>query len=342
MWNEPKSNQLGFLKRGIVHYSVFVLLLIGFASCSNELDSTATWKETLVVYCLLDAKADTQFVRVSKAFLNEKTGALQIAQIADSLYPDTVIVTIKNLNTGKISRLSKFNAPKQPGIFNNSRHPLYIMVKQNGDSIAVRNNYAIEVINPKTGFRVWSETNIVEPAKISSPFRNSNAVFTFNFNLIVFNFYTGLNSAGSDGKFIVNYTEMSKIDTNQKVNKTIIWDLFTSQYVNPGKSIVIAQTQKSMFYFMQAKMGIDNSKLRRINSVGCALYTGNQQVMDYISINEPSLGIVQKQAEYTNINGGYGLFGSRCAQIIDHVRFESMSISTLQNDSITRLLNIVK
>lgn len=321
---------------------LFGSLILGLGSCSNEIDVTASWKETMVVYCLLDTRADTQFVRLSKAFLNEKTGALQIAQIADSIYPDTAIVTIKNLNTGKISRLTRFNAPKQSGIFNNSRHPVYIMVRKNGDSVVFRNNYELEVINPKTGYRIWAQTNIVEPAKISGPFRNSNAVFSFNLSNVVFDFYNGANAAGVDGKFIINYTEMLKQDTNQKVNKTIVWDLFTSRAVQSNENTTLPYPQRSLFFFMRNLMGIDDTKLRRIRSLGCALYTGNQQVMDYISINEPSLGIVQKQAEYTNINGGYGVFGSRCVQITDNVRFEPISLQTLQTDSITRLLNIVK
>lgn len=330
------------LYRIVLPFVALGSIISGFSGCSNDIDVTANWKETMIVYCLLDTKADTQFVRLGKAFLNEKTGALQIAKIADSIYPDTAIVTIKDLTTGKKTTLKRYNAPKNMGLFSDARNPVYIMVRQQGDSILYQHSYELEILNPKTHYKITSQTNVVEPARLTSPFRNANAVFSFSIPNIVFDFFTGSNAAGADGKLLVNYTEMLKSDTNVKVQKTIAWNLFTSKTVNATENVTIPYPQRSFFFFLRNVMGVDDTKIRRINSLGSELYTGNQMVMDYISINEPSIGIVQKQAEYSNINGGYGLFASRCAQIVNNVRFEPQSIQTLQTDSITRALNIIR
>jgi hypothetical protein len=64
-------------------------------------------------------------------------------------------------------------------------------------------------------------------------------------------------------------------------------------------------------------------------------------LVDYISVNEPSIGIVQKQADYTNVNNGFGLFASRVQQQILNVPLDKNSLPVLQKDSNTRKLNFV-
>jgi hypothetical protein len=64
-------------------------------------------------------------------------------------------------------------------------------------------------------------------------------------------------------------------------------------------------------------------------------------LLDYISVNEPSIGIVQKQAEYSNIDGGLGLFASRCTQTIDRVPIHAASISYMAKHPTTLPLNLI-
>jgi hypothetical protein len=70
-------------------------------------------------------------------------------------------------------------------------------------------------------------------------------------------------------------------------------------------------------------------------------YGGNQTLADYISVNQPSIGIVQKTAEYTNIEGGYGIFASRCIQEMRKVKLDASSINLLRTHIETKDLNIV-
>ena len=45
--------------------------LILFSGCDNEVDINADWKETIVVYGLLNPNDSIQYIKVNKAFLNE-------------------------------------------------------------------------------------------------------------------------------------------------------------------------------------------------------------------------------------------------------------------------------
>ena len=62
--------------------SAFAVL---FTACETDFDVNAKWEETTVVYGLLDASTDTQYVRINKAFLGEMD-ALQMGQYSDSIY----------------------------------------------------------------------------------------------------------------------------------------------------------------------------------------------------------------------------------------------------------------
>ena len=69
-----------------------ILVLLAFSSCENTVDINADWKETIVVYGLLDPNDSVQYIKVNKAFLNQNTSAYTVAQISDSLYLDSTEV----------------------------------------------------------------------------------------------------------------------------------------------------------------------------------------------------------------------------------------------------------
>jgi hypothetical protein len=93
--------------------------------------------------------------------------------------------------------------------------------------------------------------------------------------------------------------------------------------------------------FLANSLQAEANKKHRIKWVGFSFHGGNQTLLDYISVNEPSIGIVQKQAEYTNIENGIGLFASRVQQSIMHVPFDRNSLPILQKDSTTKKFNFI-
>ena len=95
-----------------------ILVLLVFSSCENTVDINAEWKETIVVYGLLDPNDSVQYIKVNKAFLNQNTSTYTVAQISDSLYLDSTEVSLRQVNTGRVINLIRTNTvKKQPGIF---------------------------------------------------------------------------------------------------------------------------------------------------------------------------------------------------------------------------------
>lgn len=324
-----------FLFVGTIIFSIF----LGLSSCENEVDINADWKETIIVYGLLDANDSVQYIKINKAFLNEKQSAYQVAQISDSLYLDSVKVTLTDLYTGEVIVLNRTNKlKKDSGIFANDVNYLWQTTKK----LAEDREYEINVRNPLSGTSVNSRTRTVKTANIRAPFTSPKSVFSLGTDYITVMCAPGLNAKAYDVKFLVKYETISTIDTSVKEVKTITWDM-VKNFPVAGTGDLIRKIEKTAFFqFLGNTIPADPNKLHRILSVGTIFYGGNQNLVDYISVNEPSIGIVQKQSEYSNVVGGLGLFASRCKQVTQDIKFDPTSVFLLQTNAYTKALNFVK
>ena len=94
--------------------------------------------------------------------------------------------------------------------------------------------------------------------------------------------------------------------------------------------------------FLASSLDSSLPVIRNLKSVSIEYYAGGESLVDYISVNEPSIGIVQKIADYSNVTGGTGLFGSRCQQGIYNVPIEPATIGFLASMPVTTGLNFVR
>jgi hypothetical protein len=328
-----------YLKKWAVLSLIPVLLLQ--VSCNNEVDINADWQETIVIYGILEPGKDVQKIRVSKAFQNEGTSAIAAAKVSDSLFLDTIIVRLKNVNTGIVYTLTpKFNEPKEPGIFAQDRNPIYILDKNiHGHVIQPDVTYEIEAINPITGKRAWASTKVMENATLAAPIQADRAVFNIGENF-VFSLKVGRNAYSYDGKMDITIKEWS-IVTNDTATKVVRWNYLTDFIVGNDAVALTRIPRSSFLQLLSSVYQYDPNMRRRIVKLDFVTYGGNQQLFDFISVNEPAIGIVQKQAEYSNIVGGYGLFASRTEQWFYDCVANTALIGIIRTDKETKDLNFV-
>ena len=317
------------------------MLLLG-SSCKNDLNINAKWKETIVVYGMLDCNDTVQYIRVGKAFLNENTGALEAAKISDSLYLDSAVVLIRSTDNSFRDTLRRvWNIPKDSGLFANDKNPLYRISTKGPRSLDPAKRYVIEVQSPKTGNKVWGETNIVGKCIVFAPFRDSNSNFSVTPEFFTISLRSGTNSFAYDVKLKVIYEEFPKNDTNKKIIKSVSWNVLTNATTQGPSNMIYKIPRLALLQFLGSAISSDSTQYHRLKTASLFLYGGNQTITDYISVNEPSIGIVQKQAEYSNINGGFGLLASRCIQRIQGARFDGGSINYIKNHPETKGLNLL-
>jgi hypothetical protein len=315
-----------------------ILVLLAFSSCENTVDINADWKETIVVYGLLDPNDSVQYIKVNKAFLNQNTSAYTVAQISDSLYLDSTEVSLRQVNTGRVINLIRTNkVKKQPGIFASDVNYLW----QTTEKINGNDLYEVTVKNPISKQAVTSHTNTDSPSLIRAPFFNNKSLFSLAPEYITFRATPGANVKAYDVVLEVTYDEFDVVDTTIKLTKTAFWKVMTNYQVDQGD--LIRQVEKEAFFQFMANTLTSGPNLKhRFVSFGVTYYSGSQNLIDYMSVNVPAIGIVQKQAEYSNIEGGLGLFASRCVQSIRGIKFEPSSLSFIQVHPLTKKLNFVR
>ena len=91
-----------------------VISAITVFGCKTDFPVNAPYKPIMVIYGLLNANADTQFVRIQKAFQNENIDALIVAGNADSIYYDDrlQVFLLSNLNKTDSIFLKRTIIPK--------------------------------------------------------------------------------------------------------------------------------------------------------------------------------------------------------------------------------------
>ena len=81
---EPKILKFARMRK----IAILFITTIFLWSCETEFEVNAPWKDVSIVYGLLEANKDTQYVKIYRAFLGEKD-ALMMASHPDSIYYNT-------------------------------------------------------------------------------------------------------------------------------------------------------------------------------------------------------------------------------------------------------------
>jgi hypothetical protein len=291
------------MKKHILH--IFILLLL--ASCDNEIDINAPWVETPVVFGLLDADTNVQYIRIQKTYLNSVDQTTdQGAQYPDSLYFDTLVVKVFS-STGQEFNFVKTTYPKDDGFFTNENHVVY---RASGFQPNINTTYRLNIFSPKSGKTYLSNTSVIARTTFSTspvsiryrPDLNSNLVFRAT---------PGANSVVIDAVVRLKYLEYPVGNPSAAVTKFV--DYFSDQ------SLVLSSTgdyqrfnnMRSMFDIMASKLAVNNAVERRFLSIDYVFYAGTTDLKLVIDLSKPSQSLVQVNPEFSNIEGGLGIFTGR-------------------------------
>ncbi len=77
-----------------------IALFASLMACDNEIDLNADYEDTTVVFGLLNANADTQFVRITRTFLEDGQSAIDLAQDANRLFYNNIDVKLTHVQIG--------------------------------------------------------------------------------------------------------------------------------------------------------------------------------------------------------------------------------------------------
>lgn len=285
-------------------------------SCENEVEINAEFEEKTFALALISAQSDTQFVKITKTFLDNETSAIQLAQDPNNLYYDSLNVTISELNNsnnvvGQPFKLSKILRTKADGLFTTERNEVYWtdgVIKEN-----TKYKLSIDKLNGQpltTGeATVTRGINIVKPASVNTL---SFVDIRAQVKEYGFEFKTTENVGDFSARIVYNYIEINNVDSTLKSIEIPL-----ASFENPSLGVrteLFDLDGQKFFDAIEANIPVSNNPPKRLiidKAVDIIVEAADGNYTLYRDVNGPIDGLAQTRPEYTNITNGIGLFASR-------------------------------
>lgn len=298
-------------------FSLLTLLSAFFFSCSTDVDILGEYKDTTVVYGLLNQDSAT-YIKVNKAFLGDGN-ALIMAKVQDSsLYKNDISVVLYELND--TDTLNKYVldtitiGTKEPGVFYNPYQLLYYTDAQLDEDYT----YFLKIVIGDK--EVTASTELIDDFDIQRP---PAAGEFFNFlpvsqNPLYAKWYTSKNGKRYDVAYRFYFKEKS-LTHPDTIMRYVDWNLGTlvETHSTGGKQLQLGYMSKSFYTICENNIPYDDPEQesgvyqRWPYRVEFVISVASTELNTYMDVNSPSNSIVQERPQYTNINNGIGLFASR-------------------------------
>ncbi len=333
-------------------FSVCILICIHWAACSTDFELAGEWKETTVVYGVLNARDSVHYIRIQKAFLGEGINAFEVAQIGDSLYHEvapTVKVEVydvaeknfdKQYNLQKIEAIS-VDIEKEEGIFATEPHWLY----QFTHPLTADSLYQL-VIETQRGNTIKGSTPIIDNFELRYPDSDDTLSLLQNFEVL---FETAPNGFSYSLYLHFNYTNKSLTnnDTLQE-DVTAIWPIFSNKKIVPFNDRITLsehQVQSDLFFnFLLGKIPVsDTISERNFKSIDLVFWVANEDYYNYDQFVRANLGITSFHAgqPFTNLEGGIGVLASRYQKVVKNIQITPSTLDAIACSPATRQLRFL-
>ena len=299
-------------------------LVLVLASCSTDVDIYAEYRQVPVIYGLLDANADTNFIKISRSFYVQGD-AYQAALNPDSCnYPGKLDVRLVEYYNGDSIREIIFDTitvhNKEQGVFYAPNQKLYYTTEplcMNG--VKNRYSYLLRVVLPDC--TVVTKADMVGNAgfEIQSLAVNFSKEY-FDAVSRRFLFYPAVNAAFYDVSMTFTFKEQRTPD-GDSVPRTMYWPIgtyteFDLQNNMEGDAYIFYYRPEVFYMKLSEFIGGDTSiiGLKRFISdypVEVIISAGGEKLRQYIYNNNTDNGFNAGDNEFSLIDGGYGVFSSR-------------------------------
>lgn len=344
------------MKKYLLGIGLIGIVLIN--SCSTDFDLNADFQETPVVYALLDASTDTQYIRINRAFLSDVTDGYTLAANPDEIYyGDELTAKVEEYSFGSLIATypllrvdgDTLGIPKQEGIFANVPNILYRFTAP----VNYEHTYKIIAENLETGIAISAQTEVVDSFKTTTP--DDGSIFPFSVSISPSGLFRMRWTTAQDAKIYdltlrmhyregiyypegdsIHYTNSAFIDWLMETN-------FTAESTTGGSSLSYDVLGTSFYSFIADHFDpvADDYFIRVADSVQFIIDAGGQELYDYIQYGNASLGITEGQFTdaYTNVDGGLGVVSSRYHRVGKIYPFSTQTRDSIACSSVTSGLN---
>ena len=295
-----------------------------FFACSTDVDLYADYKDVPVIYGLLDARADTNFVKISRAFSVEGDAYQSALNPDSSDYPGKLDARIIEYCNGDSLREIILDTitihNKKQGVFYTPNQKLYYTT----EPLHLNNNkdhysYRLKVVLPDRTLTTKADIVGNNGFGVQSLAVNFSKEY-FGAVSRQFLFHPATNGGVYQISMAFTFLEQ-RTPEDDSVPRTMYWDIgiFPEDYFShhtDGDAYVFPYRPETFYEHLQEFIGGDTAiaGLRRYISdypVEVTITAGGERLRQYIYNNDESSGFVLGDPEFSLIDGGYGVFSSR-------------------------------
>ncbi|MBZ0243622.1 MAG: hypothetical protein K8F24_10440 [Bacteroidales bacterium] len=298
------------LKNIFVGFFAGLLLLAALSSCNTDVDLYADYEEIVAVYGLLDSDQDTTFIKITKAFSGPGNALLMAKDPDSSNFANKLDVQL----TGRK------NSIDLPPIVLDT---ITIHNKLAGDSVFYFPNQLLyyttatldadasyDLVINRNDKQITSNTDMVKSFGITKP-----GGFVFNFTATMasqIEWRSAVDGRRYEVILTFHYQEL-RPGNPDTLNKTMDWYLGTrtSGNLEGGQNMSVSYLGENFYKRLGQQIDDELNVKRWAGDVVITISAGGEELNTFIDVNAPSNSIIQEVPQYTNIDGGTGIFSSR-------------------------------
>ena len=337
--------------------------------CSTDIDLTAPYERTPVVFSLLEAAQDTQWVRINRTWLGDGN-QFDAAMVQDSSEydRDDLIVAMDERSGEQVLRTwqlqdTVIENKSTDGIFYGPNHQMWFFVPEGGLDSEAEYDFSLDIAD---GTHAEASTNMIatQAGNITQP---PPGVVNFKFNFasignqtiypdITFKWSSTEGASQYDISMRIHVTERIWADLEHtqlvdELDRIIEWPMGSlrtdtdeggevlQKEVNGERFFTTLSTQLVEDPYITRVLGSWDENVQIARAFDFILTIANEELATYLEINSPVTGVIQERPEYTNINGGLGLFASRASQGVYGIGYTTSTIEQLMEGDATAALN---
>lgn len=330
-----------FLEMKKIIWTIFAIAALVFSSCSNKVDLYADGDDYTVVYAMLDASLDTNFIKITKSFLGNANELSHNYEANNYKYEDLEVKFTgkfndsNNTQTISLDTIYKWIPYDENSNFYSGCYQTYYYTDK---KLKEGEEYKIEILRKIDNVTISASTTTINSFSYQKPIDQVPITFsdvttsttTVEWRVLVAPYKSTASYFEVTGYF--NYSELQP-GAQDTIHNTIRWSLGSGEadkLYNTSTNMpyyVVTYAPSSLFSLLaNDKYLNENSPAGvqrwfdkfefRISAVGDELY-------NYYLINNSSSAI-QDVPNYTNIDNGVGIMSSR----INKSRFLKISERT--------------
>ena len=306
----------------------FLYLCIPFAvmfyACSTDIDLYADYKEIPIIYGILDANADTNYVKITR-LMSVQGDAYQVALNPDSSnYPGKLDVRIIEYCNGDSLREIILDTitihNKEQGVFYAPDQKLYYTAERlNLNSYKNNYRYRLKVVLPDRTLTTKADMVGNSGFGVQSLAVNFSKEY-FGLASRKFLFRPATNATIYHVSMAFTFLEQRTPD-DDSVPRTMHWnigvfDLDYLAYNMDGDAYVFPYRPETFYETLKEFIGGDTAVVGLKRYIGdypveIIITAGGEHLRQYVNNNDAASGLVLGDPDFSLIDGGYGVFSSR-------------------------------